>query len=225
VHIAPYFLRLNLPGNVLEDDESSTTYDPSSSFLTVTLTKETKGQDFPDLDLLAKLLAPKPVQAHTQSNPVIEVIASRQAEDETDGEDEDLVNRTRALSLDRQNLTAEQREILKGTPINIVPSSSSLDLIFVQLLQMIGRCLKSSLNHCLICILQRRNAMVFWTYIPDTFGTLLIQQMKSMNLAQILKCFHPMSAEQGACSMRMRSGMRSITCKSFFFCHIGLSSM
>ncbi|KAG8903329.1 hypothetical protein FRB99_003432 [Tulasnella sp. 403] len=59
VHIKPYFLRLSFPGNVVEDDDSFARYDPSSGYLTVKLTKETKGEDFKDLDLLAKLLAPQ----------------------------------------------------------------------------------------------------------------------------------------------------------------------
>jgi protein SHQ1 len=123
VHIAPYFLRLNLPGNVLEDDESSAIYNPSSGFLTVTLTKEIKGQEFPDLDLLAKLLAPKPTQAPTRSNPVIEVLASHLAGDKADGGDDDLVSRTQGLSLDHQDLTTEEREILEGAHISIALSS------------------------------------------------------------------------------------------------------
>ena len=63
VHINPYFLRLNFPHSVVEDDETSARYDPSSGYLAVTLTKETKGQVFEDLDLLAKLLAPRTSEA------------------------------------------------------------------------------------------------------------------------------------------------------------------
>ncbi|KZT44141.1 SHQ1-domain-containing protein [Sistotremastrum suecicum HHB10207 ss-3] len=58
VHVNPYFLKLSFPGDVTEDDESSANYDPSNGYLIVTLSKEVKGQDFPDLDLLSKLLAP-----------------------------------------------------------------------------------------------------------------------------------------------------------------------
>lgn len=108
VHIAPYFLRLTLPHNVLEDDSSSARYDPSSGYLTVTLTKEVKGQDFPDLDLLAKLLAPKPVHP---AHPVIEVLSSQEG---TDGGEEELINQTQSLTLDETRLTDEQREILEG---------------------------------------------------------------------------------------------------------------
>lgn len=58
MHVNPYFLKLSFPGDVTEDDESSANYDPSNGYLIVTLSKEVKGQDFPDLDLLSKLLAP-----------------------------------------------------------------------------------------------------------------------------------------------------------------------
>ncbi|KAF5365617.1 hypothetical protein D9758_003180 [Tetrapyrgos nigripes] len=60
LHINPYFLRLNFSHPVIEDDASSAKYDPGSGYLTVTLTKQVKGEEFKDLDLLAKLLAPRP---------------------------------------------------------------------------------------------------------------------------------------------------------------------
>ena len=51
VHVNPYFLRLNFSKALLEDDQSSANYDPSSGTLTVTLTKEHPGEIFDDLDL------------------------------------------------------------------------------------------------------------------------------------------------------------------------------
>lgn len=99
VHINPYFLRLNFSYPLLEDDASSAKYDPSSGYLTVTLTKENKGQEFKDLDLLAKLLAPRP----SAPQPLIEVLP----DPTTVSEEDDLVAKTNALSLDRQ-------EILQG---------------------------------------------------------------------------------------------------------------
>ncbi len=75
LHVAPYFLRLNFPASVVEDDQSSAVYDPASGYLTLTLTKLKRGEDFPDLDLLGKLLAP-PTQS-TPRNPTIEVLGSQ----------------------------------------------------------------------------------------------------------------------------------------------------
>ncbi|CAE6408282.1 unnamed protein product [Rhizoctonia solani] len=77
-HINPYFLRLNFPHPVLEDDHSSASYDPSLGTLTVRLTKETSGVHFPDLDLLAKLLAPRSAAVLNDEGrakgPLIEVL-------------------------------------------------------------------------------------------------------------------------------------------------------
>ncbi|KAL4077345.1 SHQ1 protein-domain-containing protein [Scleroderma yunnanense] len=87
VHINPYFLRLNFPHSVVEDDNSTAQYDPSSGYLTITLTKEIKGQDFPDLDLLAKLLAPRP--SHPPHGPSIEVLESQS------GSEDDITNISR----------------------------------------------------------------------------------------------------------------------------------
>ena len=113
VHISPYFLRLNFSHPLVEDDASSAVYDPSTGYLTVTLTKEVPGQDFKDLDLLAKLLAPRPAP----SRPVIEVLDSQDVAD--DDEANELVERT-------QELTLEQEEILKG---RLTPRSRSASLM------------------------------------------------------------------------------------------------
>lgn len=103
VHVKPYFLRLNFSHALLDDDESSAQYDPSSGYLTITMTKENKGQDFKDLDLLAKLLAPRT----TTHQPVIEVLSS-------DNENEsDMVSKIQSLSL-AENLSQEQEEIKKA---------------------------------------------------------------------------------------------------------------
>ncbi|KAF9264856.1 SHQ1-domain-containing protein [Marasmius fiardii PR-910] len=102
VHINPYFLRLNFSRSLLEDDASSARYDPGSGYLTITLTKEVHGQDFEDLDLLAKLLAPRPVSPPKQ--PIIEVLSSDEAAEE------DLISRTQDLTVDDR----EQQEILEA---------------------------------------------------------------------------------------------------------------
>lgn len=88
-------MRLNFSKAVLEDDDSSAQYDPSSGYLTVTLTKETKGDAFDDLDLLAKLLAPRRIAKIT--SPTIEVLSSHTQL--TNGVDE-LVSKTEALSVE-----------------------------------------------------------------------------------------------------------------------------
>jgi len=76
--INPYFLRLVLPAPIVGDGNPSSVYDPGSGYLTITLSKLTKGQHFKDLDLLSKLLAPRP-PAFTQ--PLIEVVDLEQDEE------------------------------------------------------------------------------------------------------------------------------------------------
>src|SRR5271169_2138045 len=95
VHVNPYFLRLNFSKPLVEDDNSSANYDPTSGYLTITLTKENKGEVFEDLDLLAKLLAPRP-RIHEPS-PSIEVLHS---------ESDDLVSKTESLSLHHSEILA-----------------------------------------------------------------------------------------------------------------------
>ncbi|KAF8205956.1 SHQ1-domain-containing protein [Mycena galopus ATCC 62051] len=105
VHINPYFLRLNFSHPIVEDEQSTANYDPSSGYLTVTLTKESKGQVFPDLDLLSKLLAPRP----SQPAPLIEVVGQEDEADEVIEQEEDdgtdgLVAQTNALSLEHEEI-------------------------------------------------------------------------------------------------------------------------
>ncbi|KAF8266599.1 hypothetical protein EI94DRAFT_1732689 [Lactarius quietus] len=80
LHVAPYFLRLNFPAGLVEDDQSSAVYDPASGYLTLTLTKQNSGESFPDLDLLGKLLAPPPQT--TPRGPAIEVLSTQDTPDE-----------------------------------------------------------------------------------------------------------------------------------------------
>ena len=66
-------MRLNFPGSVQENEDSSATYNPSSGTLSVKLSKSNKGQVFPDLDLLSKLLAPVPARNKSASIEVLGV--------------------------------------------------------------------------------------------------------------------------------------------------------
>ncbi|KAL1680813.1 SHQ1 protein-domain-containing protein [Schizophyllum commune] len=105
IHINPYFLRLNFPHPVSEEDGSAARYDAGAGFLHVTLNKQVKGQEFKDLDLLSKLLAPRPTQAQT---PAIEVISSQEADTARADDDVDR------LSAQAERLTLEQDEFLQA---------------------------------------------------------------------------------------------------------------
>ncbi|KAG2189066.1 hypothetical protein INT44_004208 [Umbelopsis vinacea] len=78
-YLKPYFLRLQLPGNIIEDEKSTANYDIATGIFTIMVTKETAGEHFEDLDLLTKLLARrgevKPAES-TPKKPLIEVISS-----------------------------------------------------------------------------------------------------------------------------------------------------
>ncbi|KAH7889647.1 SHQ1 protein-domain-containing protein [Phlebopus sp. FC_14] len=101
IHVSPYFLRLSFPHSVVEDDDSSAQYDPSSGYLTVTLSKEVKNQHFADLDLLAKLLAPRPSKPPTA--PSIEVIDSQS----TTGDIAEISQRIDQLVLEEEGDTLQ----------------------------------------------------------------------------------------------------------------------
>lgn len=133
VHINPYFLRLHLPSNVIEDDDSSAKYDPGTGYLIVTLTKETKGEDFPDLDLLAKLLVPPGTvdkerehgMGRKDDGPLIEVLdetgsGSGELEDGKGMEVEALAEETGKMTLNKDvelDLEREREVLLEGMSV------------------------------------------------------------------------------------------------------------
>ncbi|KAF9125029.1 hypothetical protein BGW39_007727 [Mortierella sp. 14UC] len=77
-NLKPYFLRLTFPGNVVDDERAKATYNVGEGELTVVLPKETPGEDFPDLDMLTKLLVRKGDLSTDKQikRPLIEVISS-----------------------------------------------------------------------------------------------------------------------------------------------------
>ncbi|OCT85918.1 hypothetical protein XELAEV_18024088mg [Xenopus laevis] len=71
----PYFLRLALPGRIVEDGRQKATYNADDGIITVCVPKETPGQHFEGLDLLTSLLAPR---GSKSAKPLIEEIGSSQ---------------------------------------------------------------------------------------------------------------------------------------------------
>ncbi|XP_066283636.1 protein SHQ1 homolog isoform X2 [Branchiostoma lanceolatum] len=82
----PYYLRLNLPGKVVEDGREKATYDAETGTFTVLVPKECPGEHFEGLDLLTKLLAPK--GARSASGAGVEVLATDDAEEDDDDDEE-----------------------------------------------------------------------------------------------------------------------------------------
>ncbi|ORX44675.1 SHQ1-domain-containing protein [Piromyces finnis] len=74
-YIKPYYLRLNLPGKIVEDGREKATYNIKTSEVTVRIPKETPGEFFQDLNLLTNLMA-KSKKNEKQMNPLVEVLNS-----------------------------------------------------------------------------------------------------------------------------------------------------
>ncbi|XP_051483511.1 protein SHQ1 homolog isoform X2 [Apus apus] len=84
----PYFLRLTLPGRIVEDGREKASYNTDKGTFTVRLPKEIPGQHFEGLDMLTSLLAPKKSRS---AKPLVEEIAasaelSEEEEEEFDWE-------------------------------------------------------------------------------------------------------------------------------------------
>ncbi|KAI8849569.1 SHQ1 protein-domain-containing protein [Chytridium lagenaria] len=91
--VAPYFLRLNFPHPIIENGKESATYDIGQGLITVKLPKLVPGTNFPDLEMLSKLMMPK---ATAPVRPTIEVMGEDNAmqgtmESGDEEEEEDMI--------------------------------------------------------------------------------------------------------------------------------------
>ncbi|XP_062441506.1 protein SHQ1 homolog isoform X2 [Rhea pennata] len=69
----PYFLRLTLPGRIVEDGREKASYNTDEGTFTIRLPKEIPGQYFEGLDMLTSLLATKKLRS---VKPLVEEIAA-----------------------------------------------------------------------------------------------------------------------------------------------------
>ncbi|CAM4575955.1 unnamed protein product [Lepidochelys olivacea] len=85
----PYFLRLTLPGRIVEDGREEASYNVDKGIFTVRLPKETPGQYFDGLDMLTALLAQKKSRS---AKPLVEEIgtSAELAEEEEEEEEEEF---------------------------------------------------------------------------------------------------------------------------------------
>ncbi|XP_025053771.1 protein SHQ1 homolog isoform X2 [Alligator sinensis] len=82
----PYFLRLTLPGRIVEDGREKASYNTDKGIFTIQLPKEIPGQYFDGLDMLTALLAPKKARS---AKPLVEEIGnSAELADEEEEEEE-----------------------------------------------------------------------------------------------------------------------------------------
>ncbi|XP_054640901.1 protein SHQ1 homolog isoform X3 [Dunckerocampus dactyliophorus] len=84
----PYFLRLTLPGRVVEDGRENATFDIDKGLFTVQIPKETAGEHFEGLQMLTSLLAPK---GSRSAKPLFEDMSAGGSESvgNNEGEDEE----------------------------------------------------------------------------------------------------------------------------------------
>lgn len=83
----PYFLRLTLPGRIVENGSEQGSYDADKGIFTIRLPKETPGQHFEGLNMLTALLAPR--KSRTAKPLVEEIDASEIPEEVVDDEEFD----------------------------------------------------------------------------------------------------------------------------------------
>ncbi|XP_051010952.1 protein SHQ1 homolog [Acomys russatus] len=84
----PYFLRLTLPGRIVENGTEQESYDADKGIFTIRLPKETPGQHFEGLNMLTALLAPRKSRS---AKPLVEEIgASGVSEEGAGNEDEEF---------------------------------------------------------------------------------------------------------------------------------------
>ncbi|KAM6176851.1 protein SHQ1 homolog [Erethizon dorsatum] len=83
----PYFLRLTLPGRIVENGSEQGSYDADKGIFTIRLPKETPGQHFEGLNMLTSLLAPRKSRT---AKPLVEEIGASEVSEEVEDDDEEF---------------------------------------------------------------------------------------------------------------------------------------
>ncbi|XP_071349880.1 protein SHQ1 homolog isoform X2 [Trachinotus anak] len=85
----PYFLRLTLPGRIVEDGREKAKFDIDKGLFTLRVPKETSGENFEGLQMLTSLLAPK---GSRSAKPLVEDLStgSESVGDEEEDDDEEF---------------------------------------------------------------------------------------------------------------------------------------
>uniref|UniRef100_A0A673C6J6 Protein SHQ1 homolog n=1 Tax=Sphaeramia orbicularis TaxID=375764 RepID=A0A673C6J6_9TELE len=82
----PYFLKLTLPGRIVEDGREKATFDIDKGLFSLRVPKETTGEHFEGLQLLTSLLAPK---GSRSAKPLVEDVSTRDNEEQEEDDEED----------------------------------------------------------------------------------------------------------------------------------------
>ncbi|KAI5619504.1 protein SHQ1-like [Silurus asotus] len=82
----PYFLRLTLPGRIIQDGREKASFDIDKGLFTMRVPKETAGQHFDGLHMLTSLLAPK---GSRSAQPLVEEIGACSTSEACQEDDEE----------------------------------------------------------------------------------------------------------------------------------------
>lgn len=82
--LPPYYLRLRFPHDIVDDERATARFEGDS--IKIKLPKAVRGQNFPDLDLAAKLLA----RSNESSRPLIEELNTNSEDQSRDGTRDDV---------------------------------------------------------------------------------------------------------------------------------------
>lgn len=108
----PYLLKLQFPGNIIDDEATKAVYDMNLDHGTihVHISKQNAGEHFPDLDMVTKLLQKKKWQPQDEGlpipGPLIEVLGSSQHSDEED----EPIHEDKSIKTDNSLLVLEQKQ-------------------------------------------------------------------------------------------------------------------
>lgn len=131
-HCKPYFLKLTLPHEIFDDDDTcKAVYDPNEDrgVIRVTIPKSEPGLHFPDLDLQTQLLQRRRLQdQRAHAFPSIEVVGEQQyegADEEEDGQESGCLNAASPLlASSRRNFYGFNRYSKKCSLLANLPSLS-----------------------------------------------------------------------------------------------------
>lgn len=109
-----FFLSLHFPGDLVDDERVKASYDVDKDEMSIEIPKKNPGEEFPDLDLLTKLLAPRKRRIAHDDKPSIEIIGESKS---GDGDDNKLEEELLIMKLSENNKfdenNNEEKRILK----------------------------------------------------------------------------------------------------------------
>nr|CAH7752922.1 unnamed protein product [Callosobruchus chinensis] len=86
----PYYLRLHLPGNIVDNDNRKSSFDSDALAFSFTYEKAIPGEHFKDLDFITKFLATNVDASYEGDSRKITVLASESTGNESDVDPDDL---------------------------------------------------------------------------------------------------------------------------------------